>query len=334
MKVRQALLKYISPTAPKETRLKLASRERVDDPLSPEDEVTVLFVLAFDKDTEVSSAARKSFDEYPQDLLLDALEKKLDPAVIKRIAEARPEVDSVRIMCFLSPWIDDETLKAIVETGPEEVVGVLAEERERFLEKPFLLDSLKKNPLAPYILVSGIEDMMKDARAKALVEAEAGKRGVRDTEKVALPKELVEDKKVDEHNIYKIVGSMSMGQKVKLALSGNKSAREVLIKDSNKMISVAVLKNPRITEDEIVRLTASKSTPEDLLRQVAKNKEWVKNYNVKLGIVSNPKTPLAISVKMLDNMYDKDLANIARSKNIPSVLASTARRKMDAKVKK
>ena len=237
-------------------------------------------------------------------------------------------------MCFLSPWTDDETLKTIVETGPEEVVGVLAEERERFLEKPFLLDSLKKNPLAPYILVSGIDDMMKDAKAKALVEAEAGKRSVKGPERLAVPKELVEDKKVDEHNIYKIVGSMSMGQKVKLALSGNKSAREVLIKDSNKMISVAVLKNPRITEDEILRLTSSKSTPEDLLRQVAKNKEWVKNYNVKLGIVSNPKTPLAISVKMLDNMYDKDLANIARSKNIPSVLASTARRKIDAKVKK
>lgn len=334
MKVRQALLKYISPTAPKELKVRLASREYAEEPHSPEDEVTILFVLGFDKDPDVSSRARKSFDEYPAHLLIDALEKKLDPAVIRRIAETRREDEAVQTMCFLNPWTDDETLKEIVETGPDEVVGVLAEERERFLEKPFILDSLKKNPLAPYLLVSGIEDMMKDARAKAVVEAEAGKRGVKDTERLAVPKELVEDKKVDEQNIYKIVGSLSMGQKVKLALSGNKSAREVLIKDSNKMIAVAVLKNPRITEEEVLRLTSSRGTPEDLLRQVARNKEWVKNYNVKLGIITNPKTPLTISVKMLDHMYDKDLVKLAKSKNIPSVLASTARRKMDAKAKK
>ncbi|MBI2413639.1 MAG: hypothetical protein HYV24_10580 [Deltaproteobacteria bacterium] len=334
MKVRQALFKYISPATPKELKLKLASREYTDEPLSPEDEVTILFVLGFDKDAEVSSSARKSFDEYPAHILIDALEKKLDPAVIKRIADTRKEDEAVQTMCFLNPCTDDETLKTIVETGPDEVVGVLAEERERFVEKPFLLDALKKNPLAPYLLVSSIEEMMKDARAKAVVEAEAGKRGLKDTEKLSVPKELVEDKKVDEQNIYKIVGSMSMGQKVKLALSGNKSAREVLIKDSNKMIAVAVLKNPRITEDEILRLTSSKGTPEDLLRQVARNKEWVKNYNVKLGIVTNPKTPLAISVKMLDYVYDKDLVKLAKSKNVPSVLASTARRKMDAKAKK
>lgn len=333
MKVKQALFKYISPATPKELKLKLASREYADEPLSPEDEVTILFVLGFDKDADVSSSARKSFDEYPAHILIDALEKKLDPAVIKRIADARKEDEAVQTMCFLNPCTDDETLKTIVETGPDEVVGVLAEERERFLEKPFLLDSLKKNPLAPYLLVSGIDEMMKDARAKAIVEAEAGKKQ-KDPEKLAVPKELVEDKKVDEQNIYKLVGSMSMGQKVKLALSGNKSAREVLIKDSNKMIAVAVLKNPRITEDEVLRLTSSKGTPEDLLRQVARNKEWVKNYNVKLGIITNPKTPLTISIKMLDYVYDKDLVKLARSKNVPSVLASTARRKMDTKAKK
>ncbi|MBI5641934.1 MAG: hypothetical protein HY954_00510 [Deltaproteobacteria bacterium] len=335
MKVRQGLQKFIFTQTPLELKLKVAARAYTDETLAPEDEATLLFIYSHDRDPAVASSARKSFEEYPVPLILEALEKKLDPLVIKKFLEIHKDNEAVFIMAYLNPWVDDDTLKILAESGPEEVIAFLSEEKERFFDKPFLLESLKKNPLAPYILINGIEAML---RAEKVLDTKASAaRGPRfkerDPEALKVPKELIDERKVDEQNIFKIVQSMSMAQKVKLALSGNKSARELLIKDSNKMIATAVLKNPRITEDEVLRLTITRGTPEDLLRQVAKNKEWVKNYNVKLGVVTNPKTPLTISVKLLDHLYEKDLTKLSKSKNIPSVLASTARRKLETKKK-
>ena len=331
MKVRQALMKFVSPVTPPELKARVANRTFTDEEIAPEDEVTLLFILCHDRDPSISAAAKKSFEEYPPGRLVEALEKKLDPLVIRRVVELRKDDEAVLTMAFLNPWADDETLKVLAETGPDEVVGLLSDDRERFLEKPFLLDAFKRNPLAPYIVISEIEAMI---RAEAHDKREAPRRAEMDAERLSVPKELLDEHKADEQNAYKLIQSMTMAQKVKLALSGNKSARELLIKDSNKMISLAVLKNPRMTEDEVLRLTSAKGTPEDLIRHVARNKEWLKNYNVKMGIVANPKTPLTISIKLLDHLYDKDLKNISKSKNVPSVLASTARRKIEIKAKK
>ena len=148
--------------------------------------------------------------------------------------------------------------------------------------------------------------------------------------------DLTDEKRsrADEQNIYKIITQLNAGQKLKLALSGNKSARDLLIKDSNKIISMAVLKNPRITEEEVQKVTLTKGTNDDMLRHIARNKEWVKSYGIRVGMLTNPKTPLTVSLKLLDTVYEKELHSIAKSKNIPNALASAARRKLEAKGKK
>lgn len=324
MKVKQALLKYISPSTPADERLAFANRSKTED-LAPQDEVTALFILGFDKDPGVSCAAKKSLEEYPLDLTLSALEEKLDPLVIKKIVEIRGENEAVQIMAALNSSIDDETLKRLAETGPVELAAALAQDLERLSSKPFLSEALKKNPLTPLSVISSL----------AVPPPPDEPASVKKEEPLAsLPKELKDERKADEQNIFRLVSELNMAQKMKLALSGNKSARELLVKDSNKLISISVLKNPRITEDEVLRITASKGTPEDLLRFIGRNKEWVKSYGVKLGMTTNPKTPLTISIKMLDSLFEKDLQKIAKSKNIPSVLASAARRKLETKGKK
>lgn len=333
MKVRQGLLKFISPDTPEELKLKAARCEPLDPPLPPEDQVTLLFVLSHDRNPAISEAAGKSLNDYPAEAMLDALEKKLDPLVIKKILSIHGGNDAISIMAALNEGIDDETLKMLAGSGPEEVVGVLFEEREVFLKKPFLLDALKKNPLTSKSAILEIEEFLANP-AKVTGVKKENTPAPQDNADIKALKKDDKDVKVDESNIYKAVKDMSMGQKIKLALCGNKSTREFLVKDSNKIISLAVLKNPRMTEDEVLKLISSKGTPEDLLRYVARNKEWVKNYSIKLGIATNPKTPITMSLKMLDSLLDKDLQKISKSKNVASVLASSARRKVEAKAKK
>lgn len=331
MKIKQSLIKYLSPEVPKAVKLALAKGEGTEE-LTPDDAVTVLFVLCYDKDSEISVEAKRRFEGLSAPYVLKALEEKLDPLVIKRLVALHADSEAVMIMAALNEGIDDAVLSSIVEKGPEEVVSLMLEDRERLVKNPRLVAALEKNPLTP---INALKEL-KGGTAREVPKAVPAP--IPTTGEKEVLKELVDDKDfkkvVEEQNVFKIVQNLSMGQKIKLALTGNKSARELLSKDSNKIIAVSVLKNPRITEDEVIRLTASKNTTEDMLREIGRNKDWVKSYTVKFGMVTNPKTPLSISVKLLDHLYEKDLSKLARSKNIPSVLASTARRKLDSKGKK
>jgi hypothetical protein len=122
------------------------------------------------------------------------------------------------------------------------------------------------------------------------------------------------------------IQSLPMAEKVKLAMTGDKEARGILIKDANKQIQEAVLENQRLTDHEVVAIVTSRITSEEILRKVADNRNWVKYYQVRLGLVSNPKTPLPISLKLLDTLMLADLKRLAKSKGIPNVIATAANR--------
>jgi hypothetical protein len=333
MKVRQTLLKFVSPQTPVEERLRTARGEfNASPPLSPEDRVTVLFILSHDADAGVAAAAKKSFEECPSHTICDALDKKLDPAVIKAIVKSRGDNDAILIMAALNTSTDDDTLRIIAETGPEEVIDLLAEDTARLLSKPFILEAIRKNPLASPVQVASIASLIANPPKPVAAEPNAPQNEAVESLKGGDDEvEAAKKARPDETNIFKLVSEMSVGNKVKLALTGGKAARELLVKESNKLVAVAVLKNPRITEDEVLRLSSSKGVPEDILRLIGRNKEWIKNYSIKVNMVTNSKTPLAISIKLMDQLLEKDLTKLAKSKNVPSVVASTARRKLEVK---
>jgi hypothetical protein len=122
------------------------------------------------------------------------------------------------------------------------------------------------------------------------------------------------------------VAKMSLPQKIRLAMLGNQEARSLLIRDPNKIIPLAVLRNPKISETEVVLYAQMRTIPEDVFWALAKHKTWIKNYLVKAALVSNPKTPLSLAIKLLDYLHDRDLQNLSRSKNVSSVLARSAAR--------
>ncbi len=127
-------------------------------------------------------------------------------------------------------------------------------------------------------------------------------------------------------NLYQRVLTMNVPQKIRLAMLGNQEARNLLIHDPNKVIQLAVLRSPKITENEVLNVAQQKNVSEDVLLTIVRHKNWVKNYLIKLAIASNPKTPLPISMKLLDHFHDKDLQALSRNKNISSVLARAAAR--------
>lgn len=152
---------------------------------------------------------------------------------------------------------------------------------------------------------------------------------------IVLPAELANTEKEKEattKDLHALIGEMSVPQKIKLAIFGNKLARAILIRDNScRQIPLFVLQNPRITESEIEDIAKSTSVDEQILRNIANSSQWMKNYSVKLAIVSNPRVPLAVSLHWLKYLQDKDLRKLSQSKNIPQALATNCRKIIEAK---
>jgi hypothetical protein len=119
---------------------------------------------------------------------------------------------------------------------------------------------------------------------------------------------------------------MSMGERIKLALRGNKDARMILIRDPSKLVRRFVLRNPRISDAEVIAVARNRSAEEDLLRKISEKKEWMRNYQVRLSLTTNPKTPLPIALKQVNLLGERDLRALAKSKNVSHAVAAQARR--------
>ncbi len=126
-------------------------------------------------------------------------------------------------------------------------------------------------------------------------------------------------------NVTQQIQRMSPAQKIKLAFAGGKEARGMLIRESNKMISMAVLENPRITDGEVESFAKSQNLSEDIMRKIATNTEWSKKYTVAQALVFNPKTPPGLAVGFVNRMRDQDLNLLERNKNVSEAVRSAVR---------
>jgi len=125
---------------------------------------------------------------------------------------------------------------------------------------------------------------------------------------------------------FKMAQSMGIGEKIKTALTGDKEWRSILIKDANKLISGGVIKNPRITEAEVLAMIKTGIQNDEIMRLICANREWIKKYNIRKALITNNRTPLQNAMRYLDTMGEKDLASFAKSKNISTVISTMAKR--------
>lgn len=135
-------------------------------------------------------------------------------------------------------------------------------------------------------------------------------------------------------SLFQQVMGMSVAQKIKLALRGNKDARTILIRDNNKLVRRFVVMNPRITDGEVVQLCRNRSADDELIRIIAEDREWLRNYQIKLALVTNPKTPLVIAIRLVASLGERDVRTLAKSRNVPQAVAVQARRLVVEREKK
>jgi hypothetical protein len=119
---------------------------------------------------------------------------------------------------------------------------------------------------------------------------------------------------------------MKVKDRVKLAMKGDREARAILIRDSNRIVAQAVIRNPRITDQEIEGIAAMRTVNDDVLRVIASNRAWARQYPIIHNLARNPRTPLPTAMQILSRLYAKDLKALSQNRNVAEAVRRQALR--------
>ncbi len=330
----------------------------------PGDVATVLYQLAA-IDPALAATATATAAGLPDNLVLGAIaDPSLDARVIDwlaaRAAERAPVFDAI----VLGPATGDPTIAMLAGKGDPRQVDLIAQNEQRLLRHPEIIAALYTNPRARMSTVDRVVELAVrnqvrvpglacwDEVARALAggapkataaddalfaQAAAGLAELDETplitgdpETVAPPDDAAGGKDdapvLDERKVP--INKMSVSAKIRLATLGNAFARAVLIRDPLKMVSVAAIKSPGVTEIEAARYAGNAGLSDEVIRHIASRRDWTKLYSVKLSLISNPKTPVTEAIRMMPFLREKDLRNVAKSRGIPSAIVAQARKLM------
>jgi hypothetical protein len=334
--------KYARRDAPLKVR-KLAARGTL--PLEPLDLATLLFALCHDPEQEVRIEARETLAKLPEEILNPTLNGPAHPALLAHLAQLHRENAAFCQAIALNPATSDRTIAFLASLPLRSVVDIVSNNQERLQREGKIIEALGENPLTGRAVIERILNFLgiatagdkENATVREPTEEEATRAvlAVLGDQSLATAKLLTSEEENQEEvstdNIFSAIQKMSVMQKIKLARIGGKEARNLLIKDRNKVVALSALQSPKIGETEIVSIAQSRSVSDEILRLIASNKEWTRSYPVKLALTTNPKTPLPQAVKFLNYLQDRDLRALTKSKDVSSAISSHARRLLDRK---
>ena len=341
--------RYARKDAPREARLMAAGGAL---PLPPIDLATVLFALLYDSDAEVKSIARDSLESLPAPVIDPVLSGPAHPALLSHFSFVFAENESKLERIALNPAADDATLARLAGAPFKKIVDIISQNQKRILDAPDIVDALGNNPLTGRAVIEkilsflgvntlGDEDLAAPADDAAISDsdAEAALRAILGDELGSFAHELVAERSdsdteaVSEGSLYTLVQKMSVFQKIKLARLGNKEARGLLIRDRNKIVAMAAINSPKIGTNEVEAFAKSRNLSDEVLRAIARNRQWTRTYAIKLALAMNPKCPQPIAVRFVGFLRESDLRSIMKSKDVHRIVSTAAQRILSKKGK-
>lgn len=288
---------YVGADKPRQQRLEAASGKVA---LPPADFVLLIYYLCHDQDPEVKRSAIATLRALDAGLLKQVL---ADPELHPRILDALVQLHGKNVE--LGPFF---ARHPNLSSGAAAALG---------------LEGGTSAAPAPSVAppASPQEEVAPPRHIRSEVPEAAGEE-----EGAAQPDE---DEPIDEEEYqskYQMAQGMGVSDKIKIAMTGDKEWRSIMIKDNNKLVSSAAIKNPRMTESEVLSIAKSAVGNDEIMRVICANKEWIKNPQIRKALVMNSKTPLPHALRFVATLPEKELAQLAKSKNVNSAISSQARR--------
>lgn len=355
--------KILGPGAPPPMRMMAASG--IVPGLKPQDLVAVVAVLTESDDAKVAEKARQTIRALPPPILAGALGAALDPAVIDLLADGYAANAEVVEKLLRQEAIGRTALELLAERADEKIGELVATNEAKLLENATVIEKLYmnkrvrmstadrvlelavrnnleltipafkeaaaaiKNELIPE---GGPEPTFEDKMAK---EAEVIASNIKfdtaleDTHEVN--EEGQETLKETMKPLYARIAELTVSQKIRMATLGSSAARLLLVRDRNRLVATAAAQSPLMNENDAARISSNRQMSEDVLRIIAQNREWTRNYQIRLNLISNPRTPFTFSSRMIPLLRDNDVRALAKSKNVTTAVQTAARQQLARK---
>jgi hypothetical protein len=341
LKVSPEVARIVKPGAPRDAQLAAA---RGALPLAGKDLLTVLFFLCSSRDAEIKKSAVKTVRELPASSLDPVLkDQSLHPQLLELLVRARLSDPELMDAVILHPSTTLKSLLYLAQKAGAEVLERLAANQNLLYEHREIVEAIIANPAAgkslklklgwqepvPEVSEStGQSDALQDPDSHS--EDECDDEGRSQEELDA----LIEEADDEGLSKYQIALELKVAEKIKMGLTGDKEWRALMIKQSNKLIQGAVLKNPRITDGEVLMIAKNKTSSDDLIRQILLNKDWMKLYEMKKALILHPKTPAPKALRLVPFMTMKDIKELAKSRQVSTVVSTAARKELELRLKK
>ncbi len=323
---------------------------------------------AANKETPYTQRALGFFLTMPEAVLAGMLTEAIEPPAPLLLVLCHRKEHSLLETALLNPSLTAAIVEAAIPSLPGAVLEIVLNNQVLWLERPRILDLLEEHPEGEYVIKRRInefrfevlrlipEEVKKD-RLEIISEVEAGRLD-RAWSELPLPKERTKEEEeaeveseelaaerrlqaakplLDETGeeinltISQRVSKLRTNQKIMLAIKGGKEERALLIRESNRLIQVNVIRNGRITEGEVAYIAQMRTVNDEVLRIISMNREWMKKYPIAKSMVLNPRTPLPIAMNQLKRLIDADMKLLMKDRNVAEILRREAKRMLETK---
>jgi len=328
-------------------------------PVSREELFRLQLVLSTDPDPALAQTATESLEEFEASVFLYWLsEGEPSPLELDLLIRVR-EDDEIWVAVARHRNVSNETLRVLAHHGNPTVQDIIITNQSRILENLEILEELKLNTGLSSVVMRRIrefeEEFIQKAEKLARQQEEETEPENVDLRSIEgsleslkalgghLPKEDrlplsdISDPGVEEEVRNKGEGAfariikMSIKEKVLLAMKGTREERGILINSRNRLVLRAVLASPKLTDLEVERFAASRSVSDEVIRVIAGNQRWLRQYPVLLALVQNPKTPIQKAIRLLSQIHERDIAKLARDRNVHPVVRRQAKLRLESK---
>jgi len=335
LKVSSEVARIVKPGAPRDAQLAAA---RGALPLAGKDLLTVLFFLCRSSDAEIKKSAVKTLRELPATILSPLCkDESLHPQLLELIVRARMADGDLMGAVIMHPVVTVKTLLYLAQNAGADVLERLAGHQNMLYENPEIVEAIIANPTAEKALKFklGWQAPEKITKQKPPQEGSEGdKETDEDDRSQAEIEALMEEADHEGMSKYQIAMDLTVSEKIKMGLTGDKEWRSIMMKQSNKLIQGAVMKNPRISDGEVLMVAKAKTSSDDLIRIILLNKDWVKNYEIKKALLAHPKTPPPKALRFVSFLTMKDLKELAKSKQLTNIMSNAIRKELAFRIKK
>jgi hypothetical protein len=350
--LRQSLL---SGNSPKNMRMLIA---RGMAPLAAGEMLDLLICLLNDSDIEISLQAKKTIEAWDEKEILSLLKQKDCTLAVLEYFSSCNYPESFLQSIIENPSSSGKIIAALATSAPPSLLGTILDNRTRILEFPQILESIYSNPsvtsevlrlakeIADAFLGSKRKDYAIEPSSKQEFESPQDLKPISEYDSEiellisepplddltleGLPQEGSERESAITHRI----SSMPVREKIKYALFGSREIRSMLVRDTNKEIARAVLRSPKLRENEVESIAAMRNVADDILREIGNSREWTKGYTIVHTLIKNPKTPPIISQRLIFRLRTQDLALMSRDRNISDSVRHNATRLLKQRANK